>query len=193
MRRARQAMETDRPGAETVPPAAPRARRSTPAESRRGRHTNTHVGRDPQNRNARRCSSCWKRPTQPGPEIRQVPGTTAIDRGGAVMPAGAFAASGPTRHRESKARSRRARAALAARTPWRALNLAPGARLRAGLCPRDKTVPKKVFRDNVVSCTPFADAARRVHTSVCPGGQRGRWRVVPGPSLATNQKGYNNV
>ena len=138
------------------PTAAPRARRPTPAESRRGRHTNTHVGRDPQKRNARKCSSCWRRPTQPGPETRQVPEITAIDRGGAVMPAGAFAASGPTRHGRSKARSRKSHAARGGAYPWRALNLAPGAS-----APRRASAEEQNCREKSISGTMSWDSRSR--------------------------------
>ena len=69
------------------------------------------------------------------------------------MPAGAFAASGPTSHWRSKARSRTSRAATGARTSRPALRLMREVKLRAGPSPRNRTVSKKYFGDNVVGLT----------------------------------------
>ena len=62
-----------------------------------------------------------------------------------MMPAGAFAASGPTRYGRSKARSRKSHAAPSDAFALAGAELVPGARLRAGPRPRNKTVSKKYF------------------------------------------------
>jgi hypothetical protein len=68
------------------------------------------------------------------------------------MPAGAFAASGPTSDESSKARSRRARGTQAVHITWQTANLAhandePGSKDAAPrrTSPRNKTVSKKYF------------------------------------------------
>ena len=73
------------------------------------------------------------------------------------MPAGAFAASGPTSDESSKARSRRAGCTRAVRTPSQTMTLAhandePGgkdAAPRSDLA-EEQNCLEKVFRDNVV-------------------------------------------
>lgn len=95
------------------------------------------------------------------------------------MPAGAFAASGPTSDESSKARSRRARGTQAVRSPWQTMNLAHANdetwQQRCGAASdlaEEQNCLEKVFRDNVVGIDAVADAgprcARRPHAAAKP-------------------------
>ena len=101
------------------------------------------------------------------------------------MPAGAFAASGPTSDESSKARSRRARGTQAVRSPWQTMNLAHANdetwQQRCGAASdlaEEQNCLEKVFRDNVVGIDAVADAGRRCARRPHAAAKRGRERVV---------------
>ncbi len=116
------------------------------------------------------------------------------------MPAGAFAASGPTSDESSKARSRRARGTRAVRTPSQTMTLAhandePGSKNAAPhrTSPRNKTVSKKYFGTMSWGLMPSLTPVRVAHLGLT-------WRLKPaesgwclGPVLAEILRSYINV
>ena len=101
---------SDRPAVTAVPAAArtaaPTARRRQPAACRTGRHMHTHIARESRTSDARERSFLSETTDAAGAGDLEKVRSAAFDRADVEMPAGAFAASGPSGQARSKARTR---------------------------------------------------------------------------------------
>jgi hypothetical protein len=129
--------------------AQPRARRATRAVWPRDRPTNTHVARDLWNSDAR-ILLLSETINAAGGLNQRFAESAAFDRVDRVMPAGAFAASGPSGQTRSKTRSRIAQV-RAARVCARVVQiLRVSAQFQLEGSPADKTVVKNFWGDEGV-------------------------------------------
>jgi hypothetical protein len=151
--------------------AQPRARRATRAVWPKDRPTNTHVARDLWNSDAR-ILLLSETINAAGGLNQRFAESAAFDRVDRVMPAGAFAASGPSGQTRSKTRSRIAQVRAARVCASVGLILRGSAQFQLEGFPADKTVVKIFLGDEGVrfaarvdmnsdpGCTPN-DGSRR--------------------------------
>jgi hypothetical protein len=129
--------------------AQPRARRATRAVWPRDRPTNTHVARDLWNSDAR-ILLLSETINAAGGLNQRFAESAAFDRVDRVMPAGAFAASGPSGQTRSKTRSRIAQVRAARVWCVSSPDFARVGSISTRGSPADKTVVKNFWGDEVV-------------------------------------------
>jgi hypothetical protein len=149
-----------RPAPRVLSPAVvrPRARRARTAVRPRDMQTNTHVERNLQKVDARSLLLS-KTIDAAGPETQRFCGERCVRSSGSGVPAGAVAASGPSGHASSKARSR---SLMPAQECARALvtqTCRESAVLEAAF-ERGQNCRGKIFRDEIVRCDSRADQNR---------------------------------